>query len=73
MKRRIINMDQTPAPFEYLDGQTYELKDAKTIQANATKSGWDKPGTRPTLNCPGGREGHSVAVLPGWAPGASSR
>ncbi|KAA8908999.1 hypothetical protein FN846DRAFT_905881 [Sphaerosporella brunnea] len=35
-------MDQTPAPFEYLDGQTYILKGSKNVQAKATKSGWDK-------------------------------
>jgi hypothetical protein len=41
-ERRIINMDQTPSPFEYLDGQTYEHIGAKTVQAKSTKSGWDK-------------------------------
>jgi hypothetical protein len=41
-ERRIFNMDQTPAPFEYLDGQTYCEKGAKTVQAKSTKSGWDK-------------------------------
>jgi hypothetical protein len=35
-------MDQTPAPFEYLDGQTYEAKGAKTVQAKSDNSGWDK-------------------------------
>lgn len=35
-------MDQTPAPFEYLSGQTYALKGCKTVWAIAEKSGWDK-------------------------------
>jgi hypothetical protein len=35
-------MDQTPSPFEYLDGQTYQLTGAKTVQAKAIKSGWHK-------------------------------
>lgn len=39
---RIANMDQTPAPFEYLSGRTYALKGCKTVWAKAEKSGWDK-------------------------------
>lgn len=39
---RIANMDQTPAPFEYLSGQTYALKGCRTVWAKAEKSGWDK-------------------------------
>jgi hypothetical protein len=35
-------MDQTPAPFEYLDGRTYNAKGDKTIWVKAEKSGWDK-------------------------------
>jgi hypothetical protein len=40
--RRIFDMDQTPVPFEYLDGQTYVEKGAKTVQAKSENSGWDK-------------------------------
>lgn len=39
---RIANMDQTPAPFEYLSGRTYESKGSHTVWAKAEKSGWDK-------------------------------
>lgn len=39
---RIANMDQTPAPFEYLPGQTYALKGCRTVWAKAERSGWDK-------------------------------
>ena len=39
---RIVNMDQTPAPFEYLSGRTYAEKGSKTVWAKAEKSGWDK-------------------------------
>ena len=27
----ICNMDQTPLPFEYLDGRTYDIKGNKTV------------------------------------------
>lgn len=39
---RIVNMDQTPAPFEYLSGRTYAQKGSTTVWAKAEKSGWDK-------------------------------
>lgn len=35
-------MDETPLPFEYLDGQTYADKGSHTVQVKATTSGWDK-------------------------------
>jgi len=38
----IVNMDQTPLPFEYLSGKTYALKGDKTIWAKSLRSGWDK-------------------------------
>jgi len=38
----ICNMDETPLPFEYLDGQTYADKGSHTVQVKATGSGWDK-------------------------------
>lgn len=38
----IYNVDETPLPFEYLSGRTYNLIGAKTIWVKETKSGWDK-------------------------------
>jgi len=38
----IVNMDQTPLPFEYITGRTYAHKGDKTIWAKSAKSGWDK-------------------------------
>lgn len=41
--QNICNMDQTPLPFEYLEGQTYSPIGAKTIWVQSSKSnGWDK-------------------------------
>ncbi|KAK7219082.1 hypothetical protein V2G26_007085 [Clonostachys chloroleuca] len=38
----IINIDETPMPFEYLDGYTYEIKGSKTISGKSDRSGWNK-------------------------------
>ena len=39
----ICNMDQTPLPFEYLSGRTYNQVGDKTIWVqSSTQSGWDK-------------------------------
>jgi len=38
----ISDMDQTPLPFEYLEGQTYNKIGEKTIWAQSSQSGWDK-------------------------------
>lgn len=38
----IYNMDQTPLPFEFLDGQTYDFKGNKTVWVRALRSGWSK-------------------------------
>jgi hypothetical protein len=35
-------MDQTPLPFEFLSGQTYEPKGSKTVWVKGATSGWDK-------------------------------
>ena len=35
-------MDETPIPFEYLDGATYESSGSKTVWVKSTRSGWDK-------------------------------
>lgn len=38
----IANLDETPIPFEYLDGRTYDTTGLKTIWAKSAKSGWNK-------------------------------
>ena len=38
----ILNMDQTPLPWEYLEGKTYEFKGSKTVWVRTRRSGWDK-------------------------------
>lgn len=38
----ICNLDETPLPFEYLCGRTYNTIGAKTIWVKETKSGWNK-------------------------------
>ncbi|KAM4056555.1 SAP domain-containing protein [Hirsutella rhossiliensis] len=41
-KHRILNLDETPIPFEYLDGYTYEQRGARTIDGKSDRSGWNK-------------------------------
>lgn len=41
-KRRILNFDETPIPFEYLSGATWETKGSKTVAGKSDRSGWDK-------------------------------
>jgi hypothetical protein len=38
----IINLDETPLPFEFLSGYSYEFKGARTIAGKSERSGWDK-------------------------------
>jgi hypothetical protein len=38
----IINFDETPIPFEYIDQKTYNTKGMKTVTAKTDRSGWDK-------------------------------
>lgn len=38
----ILNFDETPIPFEYLDGYTYSLKGLRTISGKTDRSGWNK-------------------------------
>lgn len=38
----ICNMDETPLPFEFLDGQTYADRGSHSVQVRSTRSGWDK-------------------------------
>lgn len=40
--QNVCNMDQTPLPFEYLSGRTYNMRGDKTVCAKATKSAGDK-------------------------------
>jgi len=38
----ICNLDETPIPFEYLQGKTYNILGAKTVWVKESRSGWDK-------------------------------
>ncbi|RPB02545.1 DDE-domain-containing protein [Choiromyces venosus 120613-1] len=38
----ICNLDETPIPFEYLQGKTYNKEGEKTVRVKETRSGWDK-------------------------------
>ena len=38
----IVNMDETPLPFEFLEGITYALKGEKTVTARTERNGWGK-------------------------------
>ncbi|RPA95569.1 DDE-domain-containing protein [Choiromyces venosus 120613-1] len=38
----ICNLDETPIPFEYLAGKTYDITGQKTVWVKETRSGWDK-------------------------------
>ena len=38
----ILNLDETPIPFEYLEGKTYDIKGSKTVAGKTDGSGWDK-------------------------------
>ncbi|RPA97235.1 hypothetical protein L873DRAFT_1691456 [Choiromyces venosus 120613-1] len=38
----ILNLDETPIPFEYLDGKTYNVAGSKTVTGKTERSGWDK-------------------------------
>jgi hypothetical protein len=38
----ILNVDETPIPFEYLDGSTYALEGDKTVSGKTDRSGWSK-------------------------------
>jgi hypothetical protein len=39
---RILNVDETPIPFHYLEGSTWEMQGMKTISGKVDRSGWDK-------------------------------
>jgi hypothetical protein len=39
---RILNVDETPIPFEYLDLKTYNIRGATTVSVRTDRSRWDK-------------------------------
>ncbi|KAH7261547.1 hypothetical protein BKA59DRAFT_518505 [Fusarium tricinctum] len=39
---RILNIDETPIPFYYLEGLTWDTLGLKTISGKVDRSGWDK-------------------------------
>jgi len=41
-EHRICNVDETPLPWEYLIGRTYDLKGAKTVWSKSAESGSEK-------------------------------
>lgn len=41
-RSRILNLDETPIPFEYLDGYTYNSCGSRTVAGRSSRSGWDK-------------------------------
>jgi hypothetical protein len=38
----IINLDETPLSFEFLNGYSYDFKGAKIVAGRSERSGWDK-------------------------------
>jgi hypothetical protein len=38
----IINLDETPLPFEFLSGYSYDFKGARTVAGKSDRSSWDK-------------------------------
>jgi hypothetical protein len=38
----IVNLDETPLPFEFLNGYTYDFKGVRTVAGKSDRSGWDK-------------------------------
>jgi hypothetical protein len=38
----IVNLDETPLPFEFLSGYTYNWKGMTTVAGKSDRSGWDK-------------------------------
>jgi len=37
-----LNIDETPIPFEYLEGRSYDFTGNTTISGKTARSGWDK-------------------------------
>ncbi|KFA80892.1 hypothetical protein S40288_10165 [Stachybotrys chartarum IBT 40288] len=38
----IVNLDETPVPFKFLDGRTWDICGVKTVAGRADRSGWNK-------------------------------
>lgn len=38
----VLNMDETPIPFEYLDGKTYTFRGEKTVNGKTDRNSWTK-------------------------------
>jgi hypothetical protein len=38
----IVNLDETPLPFEFFSGYTYDWKGVTTVAGKSDRSGWDK-------------------------------
>jgi hypothetical protein len=38
----IVNLDETPLPFEFLSGYSYDFKGVRTVAGKSERSGWDK-------------------------------
>jgi hypothetical protein len=38
----IMNLDETPLPFEFLSGCSYNFKGARTVAGRSDRNGWDK-------------------------------
>jgi hypothetical protein len=45
----IINLDETPLPFEFLNGYSYDFKRVKTVADKSKRSSWNKRQTIITL------------------------
>jgi DDE superfamily endonuclease len=39
---QVLNFDETPIPFEYLDGRTYSVKGSHTVAGKSDRGGWSK-------------------------------
>ncbi|RFU25380.1 hypothetical protein B7463_g10948, partial [Scytalidium lignicola] len=39
---KILNMDETPIPFEHLDGYSYDMVSTRTVSGCTDRSGWNK-------------------------------
>jgi hypothetical protein len=46
----IVNLDETPLPFEFLSGYTYDWKAVTTVAGKSDRSGWDKRQTTIVLH-----------------------
>jgi hypothetical protein len=60
----IINLDETPTPFHFVDDMTNNLKGQKTVSMQTERSGWDKRHATVLLTVNGsGRQEQEVVPL----------